>query len=478
MPKNKFKLIDYRETEKLSYSNVYKLYSKHVNESRVGLLSTFGSGRVLVDHALGSRIYLKDGRSILDLTGGFGVLNHGHNHPRILQARIWTQNKLKMEVNKAFLSPALAALSFNITQLLPESLQYAFFPNSGSEAIDVSLRLALKFHNYKRKKILYSDRAFHGKSLGPQSISRSGENPSTIPTLLDADFFKFNNLNSFRDKILDSLDEKGNSVIAAVIIEPFSASTMTECDLDFLHQVRNLCDSYNILLIFDEVYSGFYKTGPLFNFMRSKKLAPDILCFAKSLGGGKSSIAGVVYSKEINDKCLSGVDGANYLSSTYYGFYEECITAIEAIKIAIDENFEKKAQDIDKFMKKLSAKITKISEGELSLRGSGIFWGLFYEKDTKFTKALINLIPGKLKKDKNLALKIYLASAVNWLFEKRGVLSALSFGFNPHLIISLNFAFTETDKNFLERVLLELCEKKWPLFTPKFILNRIIKPKG
>ena len=116
--------------------------------------------------------------------------------------------------------------------------------------------------------------------------------------------------------------------------------------------------------------------------MRCKNLSPDILCFAKALGGGKSSIAGVVYSKNIADKSLHNAEGANFLSSTYYGFYEECVTAIEAIQIALDENYEEKSNKINMAMLKLAKEINDLTKGEIILQGKGTLWGVFYNKDT------------------------------------------------------------------------------------------------
>jgi putrescine aminotransferase len=471
------KLISYGQLDNLSYSSIFNLYKNHVNKTRVGLLGAFGSGRVLVKSASGSRIKLKNGLNILDATGGFGVLNHGHNHPRILKARKWCQDNFKMEVNKSFLSPSLAVLSHNICCLLPKNLQYAFFPNSGSESIDVAIRLALKYHEGKKNKILYSDRAFHGKSMGPQSISNSGENPLRIPTILNTAIYKFNDKKSIEQKIKNSLDSKGDSSIAAIIIEPFSASTLTETSEDFLMFVRTQCTHYKIILIFDEVYSGFFKTGPLFNFMRCKNLSPDILCFAKALGGGKSSIAAVVYSKNIADKSLHNTEGANFLSSTYYGFYEECVTAIEAIQIAIDENYEEKSNKIHKAMTKLANEIKNLTNGEVTMQGKGTLWGLFYNKDLTLTQTIISHLPISFKNDKSFAKKIYLSAAINWLFEKKNILAALSFGFNTHILISLNFAYTDKDLKELRSALIEISKKRWELFLPKFVANKFIKSR-
>jgi putrescine aminotransferase len=471
------KLIPYTRLDNLSYSSIFDLYKNHINKTRVGLLGAFGSGRVLVRSASGSRIKLKNGLSILDATGGFGVLNHGHNHPRILKARKWCQDNFKMEVNKSFLSPSLAVLSHNICCLLPKNLQYAFFPNSGSESIDVAIRLALKYQKGIKNKILYSDRAFHGKSMGPQSISNSGENLLRIPTILNTLAYKFNDTKSIKEKINASLDSKGHSNIAAIIIEPYSASTLTETSEDFLNYVRAQCTKYNIVLIFDEVYSGFFKTGPLFNFMRCKNLSPDILCFAKALGGGKSSIAGVVYSKNIADKSLHNTAGANFLSSTYYGFYEECVTAIEAIQIAIDENYEGQSNKINLFMLRLAKEINNLTKGEVTLQGSGTLWGIFYNKDLKITQKIISNLPISFKNDKSFAKKIYLSAAINWLFEKKKILAALSFGFNTHILISLNFAYRDKDLKELRSALIEMSTKRWELFLPKFIANKFIKSR-
>jgi len=473
---NKSNLIKYRQLDSLTYKDIFKLYSKYINSKRVGLLSTFGSGRVLVKSAQGAKIKLKNGKIILDATGGFGVLNHGHNHPRILKARKWASENLKMEVNKSFLSPALGVLSYNLSVLFGNNLQYSFFPNSGSEAIDVALRLSFRYHSQSKHKILFSDRAFHGKSLGPQAISNSGENPIKTKTFLSVDKFKFNDSISLKEKILKSLDSNGESNIAALVIEPFSASTMTECSNEFLLNARHLCRKYKIILIFDEVYTGFFKTGYLFNFMRCNELWPDILCFAKSLGGGKSSIAGVSYTKEISNKCLNDPVGANFLSSTYYGFYEECITAIESLQIAVDESYQNKANNFDLFMKKLSLELEKKSNGQIYLKGSGSLWGLFYERDLEKTQKIISLLPTAFKNDRNFAKKVYLSSAINWLFEKEGVLTALSFGFNTHILISLNFAYQSEDLEKIRNSLLKLCEVNWEKFIPRFVSNMLFKP--
>ena len=126
------KLLSVEDAENLKISEIQELYKKYISKSQVELIGSFGFGNDLVDYAEGSYIYLKDGKKIIDFTGGIGVLGHGHNHPRILKERKLFQEKKRMEVHKNYFSPYMAALSRNFAKLMPGDLKYSFFPNSGS----------------------------------------------------------------------------------------------------------------------------------------------------------------------------------------------------------------------------------------------------------------------------------------------------------------------------------------------------------
>ena len=114
------KLFSVDDCENLSNSEIRDLYKKYVNPAIEQLFNSFDLGHEVIDYSEGVWIYTKDNKKILDVTGGIGVLTHGHNHPRILKTRINFQNKKKMEVNKTIFSPYTAVLSHNISQLLPE----------------------------------------------------------------------------------------------------------------------------------------------------------------------------------------------------------------------------------------------------------------------------------------------------------------------------------------------------------------------
>ena len=135
----------------------------------------------------------------------------------------------------------------------------------------------------------------------------------------------------------------GSDVYA--IVEPFHATTMTACTGEFLAGLRQVCDREGIALIFDEVYSGWGKAGQLFAFM-AYDVVPDALCMSKSFGGGKASISGLVVRDPVFQAAY-GTDATALLqSSTYNGFGEECATALEAVAIAVEEDFPGRARHI------------------------------------------------------------------------------------------------------------------------------------
>src|SRR3989338_7383072 len=176
-------LLTWRECSELGIEKIHELYREHVNSTQVDLISAFGFGRVTVSRAEGMYIYTTDGRKILDFTGGIGVLNHGHNHPRILAARIAYQQEKRMEVHKNFFSPYVAGLSHNIAQLMPGDLKISYFCNSGAEAVAGAGKIAYKHFNGKRRHILSADISFHGKLLGTGGLTQSPEISFRFPTI-------------------------------------------------------------------------------------------------------------------------------------------------------------------------------------------------------------------------------------------------------------------------------------------------------
>ena len=255
------KLLSISDCEDLSVKEIRDLYKEHINPVYEDIFSTFAIGQELIDHAEGVWLHSKSGKKILDATGGQGVLNHGHNHPRILAARIKYQESKRMEVHKTIFSPYLAALSRNVAAVLPADLDYPFFCNSGAEAVDGAIKMAHKYHNGDRQFILHSDISYHGKLLGAGSITGSRELHFNFPKIPGTRSFEYGTIESIRRLVNELKKDDGSSNVYAVIIEPFSASTFRKCDTAFLQELRQLCDSNKIVLVFDEIFTGWCKTG-------------------------------------------------------------------------------------------------------------------------------------------------------------------------------------------------------------------------
>ncbi len=468
------------DAEKLTIQEIHSLYAKHTNPSIVDSIGLFPFGRELVDYAEGCWIYLKNGKKVLDLTGGIGVLNHGHNHPRILAARSRFSSDKKMEVHKSFFSPYIAALSANVSEALSGHLPYSYFPNSGAEAVEGALKLAYKYHGGRRNVVLHADISFHGKLLGAASITGSGENHFKFPSIPGVKSFKFNDADSVRLVIEGNVQPDGESNIFALVVEPLVASSMQMCTEDFLKEVRRLCSEYGIVLIFDEVYTGWGKTGTLFNFMRVENLWPDILTYAKSFGGGKASISGYSHKKELI-KAYDSIRDSTLHSSTYYGFGEETATAIEAISVIFDENLVQNSANIGRRFKEL-LDISPFPQKRIKeIRGSGALWGI--ELNPNLVESAVNFfqkkLSGKLEifQDAKLGKKIVMASIINHLYEEHNVLTYFGFNVGNPLIVSFPLVAQTAEVETAFRALTETFNTNLSELTWSFLKLRLNSEK-
>jgi putrescine aminotransferase len=452
--------------------HISKLYAEHVNPSQIKLFSRFNFAKDLVESAEGCWIKLVDGKRILDLTGGIGVLNHGHNHPRILRARIDFQKRKEMEVHKNFLSPYIAGLCANIAEILPAPLQFSYFANSGAEAVEGAVKLAYKYHGGRRDYILHSNISFHGKLLGAGSLTNSPEINFQFPKIKNTLSFRYNDIED-TIQVINKIKKDGVSNVYALIIEPLNASSMQSCSETYLSRIREACNEHNIVLIFDEVYTGWAKTGFLFNFMRVPELTPDILVYAKSFGGGKSSISGYTYSKKVQS-AYNNLKDVTLHSTTYYGFGEETVTAVEALNIIQDEDYVKKSQIIETlFKKELYDFFCK--DNNFELRGSGALWGIVL-KDSKVVAlqeklSKIKNFEGKFMGDSNLFRKILNSAIINYLYEKHKILTYFGSNIDCPLIISFPLVANKFEVDYSVKAIKDVLSKNLILLITKFVLK-------
>jgi len=477
------KLLSVEDAENLKISEIQELYKKYISKSQVELIGSFGFGNDLVDYAEGSYIYLKDGKKIIDFTGGIGVLGHGHNHPRILKERKLFQEKKRMEVHKNYFSPYMAALSHNFAKLMPGDLKYSFFPNSGSEAVEGAVKMAYKYHQGNRDSILVSNISFHGKLLGAASFTKSPELHFEFPKIQNVEEFEYNSITSIQQSI-----KENPSKYFAVLVEPFSASSLYELSSKFLAELRNLCNENDIVLIYDEVYTGWGKTGSLMNFMRMCEdktdcdnkqclcvdLTPDILVSAKTLGGGKASISGYIATEKIFKKAYDNLKDATLHSTTYYGFGEESVTALEAINIVIEERHP----EISKKMGELiSSKLLILKNNFPNLidevRGKGLLQGITFKADLNIIKKVVKFLPKSISSDKQFVEKLVTGSLISYLYDNFGILSY--YGSNQQIIFKIapSTTISEEDIVFLFESLDKTLKLGWVKIISGFVSRKI-----
>lgn len=433
-------MISIEAAEQLSTGEVESLYADFVNPRQVELFRRLSPPRDQVDSAEGAWLNLKTGKRILDLTGGIGVLGHGHNHPKILKARRDFATKKRMEVYKSFLSPYTAVLAHNIAQVLPGDLQYSYFPNSGAEAVEGAVKMAFKYHSGQRDSILVSDIGFHGKTLGAGSFTQSRENNFQFVKIPNVWSATFGDIDSWRQKFTELKNSDGSSQVFAVLIEPLSSSAMVEASAEFLVQLRELCDHYDALLIFDEVYTGWGRTGHLFNFMRVDSLLPDILVYAKTLGGGKASISGYTARRRVFEGAYNtSLSDATLHSTTYFGLSEETITAIEAVNVVVSEDYPSRARRIGhKFCEGIASNKRKMGWFSES-RTFGALNGFIPETDAVnfAVNALGGVLGGYIPEPRELfAGRLVSAAATEFLYREHGILTYVGFNIGSPLKIS------------------------------------------
>lgn len=407
--------------DRLSIEEVKELYRKHVSPSLTKILDSFSTGDELADHAEGVWITTRSGRRILDVTGGTGVLNLGHNPSTILKRRIQFQEAKRMEVYKTFFSPPLAVLSHNLAQVLPGDLDYPYFCNSGAEAVEGALKLAYKYHQGVRDLVLHADISFHGKLLGAGSVTGDPGSDFRFPAVLKRAAFTYGDIASIKRKVEETRYPDGACSIYAIIIEPFSVNHLRWVENAFLRELRELCDREDILLIFDEVHSGWCKTGPLFAFIESG-IIPDLLAVSKALGGGKASISAYVARGDVLNKAYGALNEASLHSTTYNGFGEECLTAIESINALMQGNYSARSQEIGSLAQEHFAAIQNRHRGQVrEMRGRGAVHGIFLGNDSAQFAALLSRLPVPLLKDKSFVPKLLVASVTDRLFTEHDI---------------------------------------------------------
>jgi len=309
-----------------------------------------------------------DGRSVLDATAGLWCCNAGHNRAPIVEAISRQAAELDYAPAFQFSHPKAFELANRIAAIAPGDLDHVFFCNSGSEAVDTALKVALAYHSLRgqasRTRLIGRERGYHGVGFGGISVGGISPNRKMFGSLLagvDHLPHTYNREQQGFTKgepewgahLADELDRivalHDASTIAAVIVEPMAGSTgVLPPPKGYLPRLRAICDKHGILLIFDEVITGFGRLGHAFAAERYG-VEPDLITFAKGVTSGTVPMAGVLVRKAVYDTFMQGPEHVIELfhGYTYSAHPLACAAALATLDVYREEGLFERAQALE-----------------------------------------------------------------------------------------------------------------------------------
>jgi adenosylmethionine-8-amino-7-oxononanoate aminotransferase len=301
----------------------------------------------------GSRLFDVDGRSFLDANSSWWVAALGHNHPRLVAA-LRRQTEALCHCSLAGIThPEAAHLAEELCQIAPRGLERVFFSDNGSTAVEVAIKLAVQFAAQNgaraRNRFVALEGAFHGETVGVTSLGGvevfrrpfAGILFDCVHVPSPADEGAYGRAFESIDRALAAAPDE----IAAVVLEPRvqGAAGMRMYPDGFLRHVRKRCDEHGILLVFDEVFSGYGRTGPMWA-AEAAGVTPDLLCLAKGFSGGMFPMAATLVSERIFRGFMGDKSRTFFYGHTYCGNPLGAAVAREVLRIYREEKIVERAQ--------------------------------------------------------------------------------------------------------------------------------------
>jgi adenosylmethionine-8-amino-7-oxononanoate aminotransferase len=276
-----------------------------------------------IARAEGAWLETVDGRRIFDAISSWWVVTHGHRHPHIVQAIRDQADRLDQVIFAGFTHEPAEKLARQLIAMTPPGLEYVFFSDSGSTAVEVALKMSLGFwrnRGERRSRILALERAYHGDTIGGMSIGERGVfNAPYAPLLFDVERIPFPAAGR-EQTTLDAITTAcRNAAVAALIVEPLilGAGGMLIYPASVLAEMKRICEVHGVLLIADEVMTGWGRTGTRFA-CEQADVMPDIACYSKGLTGGSLPLAVTLCRADIFDAHYSTDRSKTFFHSSSY----------------------------------------------------------------------------------------------------------------------------------------------------------------
>jgi beta-alanine--pyruvate transaminase len=361
----------------------------------------FKAAPKLVVGAQGLNYRSADGREVMDGTSGLWCVGAGHGHPKIAEAMKRQIDTLDFASNFQVGHPGAFALAERLAAVAPPGLDRVFLVNSGSEACDTAMKIALAYWHARgegqRSLFVGRERGFHGVGFGGISVGGMTNNRRVFGSaMLRADHLRstwdkrWNGTpqaflrgqpptgaemaDELEDRIV-ALHDAGN--IAAVVIEPFAGSTgVLVPPAGYLQRLREICTRHGLLLIFDEVITGFGRLGAMFA-AQALGVVPDMILFAKTVTNGAAPLGGVIVSRHIHDTVMHGPSHLSELMHGYTcsGHPLACAAALAMLDVIEEESLVQRVRELTPHFESAVHALAD-APGVVSIRNFGLAAGI------------------------------------------------------------------------------------------------------
>ena len=309
--------------------------------------------------ASGLEIETADGQKLIDAVSSWWCVAHGHNHPAIVEAIRRQSEKMCHVMFGGFTHDPAIELAEKLAAIAPRGLDHVFFADSGSISVEVAAKMAVQYQNAlghpERNRLLALKGGYHGDTSLAMALSDPDGMHALFKGIMTKHFFaekpSIPTWGEWNDAAAESLrrvvDERGGE-IAAIICEPVfqAANAMNFYHPEYLREMRRLCDERGMLLIFDEIAAGFYRTGPLWAHSRAG-ITPDIMTVGKALTGGHMTLAATLASGKVADTISGGRPSAFMHGPTYMANPLACAAACASLDLFAKGDYEANAKRIE-----------------------------------------------------------------------------------------------------------------------------------